>query len=900
MRHKVLRFASIRHSEIMRALDQDGLEWTQVTHITATPSLQGAINNTGAHAIVISAVMGLILDQDASSAHAFARIPHICDTTFRDALDEWNKQHRQRSIATNLLVSDILLERIRHDQEQYPFVRAFYESRATFRSTIQTLIDCGYTPDDIVANDPITEWARDAWQLLEQRIPDLALHRQLLWSKWQDESFIDEMRDNLAAVLDMLVGHLERKVIVFHGFYRYPPKEWAFIQWLMEWPDLELIFIMHDDGVNPVFGSWRHFYDARWQLPPITTIPCEERPTPNAQALLAGFVGAHIDPTQCTVQLIKYRSPAEFVKDIHGGKPTLLGDVTNNTSSRLYAADAKSIRRFFERLDDHHADARVDMSKLPVGTFLINLHAALPTLANRDQLNLTRQHITNIMASGYTGDDQLPPLLAVWKQVEPFFRNCEYDQTWIAQAQLLSEVVHQVGRYGHIADDHTDMRRLTVATQNIYRLVPWADISPDSAQRIVHAISNLMQILNTMADDQRIDVAKHFGVIQREITKGLQNVSAAERSQIMQNLQWFSGVEQRMYAESVIEAVGIVLGRAVTEYDEGIEEERAPIRSLRQLDALSLQRSSQPIHIANLADGAFPMPISSVGWPFTLNHLPKDHHATDILQALDEQAYLVDLYHLWVALDGIDNQVTLSWIGEIAGEFFNRSALLELLAIPDVRKDATAIMTQVGGIPTDKSHTTSDAAQPVPALPVRSIPHVDSEVLHDAWEQLPRIARASFELCQRRFALQWAIGSTISYSAEFQHDILYGNLMGAGEQSRAVADPDLVERLWSFLSDGEKQSMLAHKAVGVGDENRRGADHRWVYSLSGRSKNNPQASKEPTRADRAYQVARGQITQEPVVFSRKQILPAGLQTHGRQICTMCPVKERCAHFATEE
>ncbi len=447
MRHKVLRFASIRQHEIMRALAQDNLEWTQVTHVTATPSLQRAITDTGAHAVVISTVMGLILDQHTASASAFARIPHISDSSFREALDYWQKQHRQHAIATNLSISDTLLERIRHDQHQYPFVRAFYESRATFRSTIQTLIDCGYTPADITPTDQITQWARDAWQLLEERIPDFAIHRQLLWSKWQDESGADRMRTNLAAVLHILVGHRERKVIVFHGFYRYPPKEWALIQWLMAWPDLELIFIMHDDGVNPVFGSWRHFYDPRWQLPPITTIPCDEHLTANALALRAGFDGAHIDHTQCNITLIKYKSPAEFVADIRSGNPNLLGTASDRTPSRLYAADAKSIRRFFERLDHHHADARVDMSKLPVGAFLINLHAALPTLANRDQLNLTRSHITNIMASGYTGDDQLPPLLSIWKQVEPFFRNCEYDQQWLAQAQLLADIVHQVGRY---------------------------------------------------------------------------------------------------------------------------------------------------------------------------------------------------------------------------------------------------------------------------------------------------------------------------------------------------------------------------------------------------------------------------------------------------------------------
>lgn len=898
--HKVLRFASIRQHEITRALASYDLEWQQVTHITATPSLQRAINGTGAHALVISAVMRLVLDQHPTSAQAFAQIPHINERTFGDAFNAWQSQNRQREIATNLLVSDTLLELIRRDQDHKPFVRAFYESRATLRTTMQTLIDCGYTPDDVDATDSITRWAVDAWRLLEERIPSFARHRELLWGKWQDGASTQEIQDNIAAVLDILVGHLERKVIVFHGFYRYPPKEWALMQWLMEWPDLEVIFIMHDDGTNPVFGSWRHFYDPRWQLPPITTIACDEQPTQNARALLAGFTGNHIDPNQCSIKLIRYTSPAEFVKDIRTTKPSLLGLASERMPSRLYAADAKSIRRFFERLDDHHADARVDMSKLPVGTFLINLHAALPTLANRDQLNLTRNHITNILASGYTGDDQLPPLLAVWNQVEPFFRNCEYDQDWLTQATHLVEIVAEVGRYGHIARTHTDIRRITLASQNIYRLVPWADISPQSAQRIHAAISNITSILATMADDQRIDVAKHFGLIQREITKGLQHVSAAERTQIMQNLQWFSSVEQRMYAESVIEAVGIVLGRAVTEYDEELEEERTPIRTLRHLDALSLQRTTHPIHIANLADGAFPMPRSSVGWPFRITQLPTEHHATALLHALDEQAYLVDLYHLWVALDGVDNQVTLSWIGEIAGELYNRSALLELLAIPEVRKDANAIKTVVGGIPTHTTQVASDTSEALPALAVHTLPSVDDDIAQSAWQQIPLVARASVELCQRRFALQWAMGATVSYTADFQHNILYGNLMGAGEQSRKFADPELVDRLWNFLTDGEKQSMIAHKAVGVGDDTRRGADYRWVYSLGGRSKNNPKASKEPTRPDLAYQVARGQITQDPLTIHKKHILPSGLKTHGRHICNMCPVKQRCAHFATEE
>ena len=52
-----------------------------------------------------------------------------------------------------------------------------------------------------------------------------------------------------------------------HGFYFYSPVQWAFFQALARVPDVDQVFIVHDDGDNPAFSTWRYFFRTEWQMP---------------------------------------------------------------------------------------------------------------------------------------------------------------------------------------------------------------------------------------------------------------------------------------------------------------------------------------------------------------------------------------------------------------------------------------------------------------------------------------------------------------------------------------------------------------------------------------------------------------------------------------------------------
>ena len=59
----------------------------------------------------------------------------------------------------------------------------------------------------------------------------------------------------------------DRRTIVHHGFYFYSPVQWAFFQALARVPDVDQVFIVHDDGDNPAFSTWRYFFRTEWKMP---------------------------------------------------------------------------------------------------------------------------------------------------------------------------------------------------------------------------------------------------------------------------------------------------------------------------------------------------------------------------------------------------------------------------------------------------------------------------------------------------------------------------------------------------------------------------------------------------------------------------------------------------------
>ena len=87
---------------------------------------------------------------------------------------------------------------------------------------------------------------------------------------------------------------------------------------------------------------------------------------------------------------------------------------------------------------------------------------------------------------------------------------------------------------------------------------------------------------------------------------------------------------------------------------------------LRGLDALGLARVEKDLHLANMAEDAFPTAAQPVGWPFTLDDL---RASTDdavepvtagLLETQRPDRGTGDLYLFWLALDGVGPEGTVT------------------------------------------------------------------------------------------------------------------------------------------------------------------------------------------------------------------------------------------------
>ena len=934
--HNVIRLASIRHEYIQDALLGLGHQWGDVVHITATPSLRHAIAKSDGISITVHTLMQLIehiahraqleVHQDAL-AHAIHQrktndtpsgianltsqfnanqlqlkrikevirtFPSVTADDFADQLNAWQKSSHIQRFHHNITATNIIVERINATPEPIPtYIKAIYEARYTVRDSIRTLIDSGLTPDDmrVAETDAFMQWVVGLWRELEERIPELTWMRNVYWD-------VDDAQSALGARIMAELWRTvwqpaQRTALVLHGFHSYTPVQWALFRLLQQQTDIPIIWVMHDDGDNPAFESWRIFYDTKWYLPAPLTMPCKEQPLANAQLLLAGFRGAPVHAEATTLAFIEYQTPAQFVSAMD--ETSSYNRFSKRYTPQLYAAAPDQIRRYFQRLDKASQHTVVDMSDLPLGIFLTRLHQTWPHTYRHD-IEIGTSHVNDMLASGYVPAPA--HLYEVWQRVEPFFADCQTTDEWRSRARQLCHLQSLAGRIGPKKANHNDKERLKNAARNHYRLVSWVDITDDEARHVADAIETILTVIEQLCDSDTIEIYQHFEVLQRQLNHGLKNLPPADRTQVLERLQWFDrSFQGRFYTEAVIEAVQIVLGQpAALGQNELDEEEHQRVRSLQTLDALSFARSREPIHIANMADGVFPTVEASIGWPFEVNHFAdQSHMAIQVFNALQECAHIRNVYTLWVALDGIEAPITISWIRQIAGEERNRAAVLELLAQSTVRATvAPHIHQHIGGVAVDRyKQKATRTNSKYSTLYKHHDASVNDELIRQIWQSIPREAGSAWVLCGRRFVLQWALGSSISYRAEHHQRMLYGNFKGATERQgdrdyAPEADAQTVHLMWPQMRDGIKMTYEQHAAVGQDK-----TSYKWLYTMKGSTRSDLDDA-ERTLHDKAlrYIISREVLPKQN--YGKYQLFPDTLGGFGRQICDNCPVKQRCA------
>ncbi len=938
--HNVIRLASIRHTYLESALHQLGYEWGAVMHIAASTSLRHAIATHGGKCMTMSTLMQLIdhlgyhhqiaqfqanlardiaqlksngaqqgvndlVERYNTNQHTSTRVkaainafPSIMADDFDDQLVAWHTQNQIQHFQNIIVATNIIIERINATPEPKPsFVKAIYEARNTVRDSIRSLIDSGFTPDDIADtdDDPLMRWVVETWRIIEQRIPEITWMRQVYWEQTGDTTLGAQI---IAELWRTVWQPARRTALVFHGFRSYTPTQWALFRLLQQQTDIPVIWMMHDDGVNPAFESWRMFFDEKWQLPIPITLPCDETPLANAQLLLAGFDGAPVRSEHASLKLVEYTSPAHFVKAIDDDSD--YDRFRKRYTPQLYAAAPDQIRRYFQRLDKASAHTVVDMSDLPLGIFLTRLHQTWPN-TYRNDIEITTHHVSDMLVSGY-----IPApahIYEVWQRVEPYFSDCTSTRAWRDRARQLCHLQSLAERIGPKHAQHNDVERLRMAARNHYRLVSWVDITKDEAHHIADVIETIVSLIEQMSDSDRIDIYQHFETLQRQLDHGLKNLAPAERTQVLDRLQWFDrSFQGRFYPEAVIEAVKIVLGQSTTIGQHELnDEEQERVRSLHSLDALSFVRRTEEVHIANMADGVFPTIETSLGWPFERHHFTataQAHTAMLLFETLQESAHIRDIYALWVALDGIDAPVTISWITQMNGEERNRAAVLELIAQTTLRA-ATHVHQQIGGVEVKRERKKAKRTKHTySTLYLHQDESVTPELIRKSWKLVPREAGSAWILCARRFVLQWGLGSSISYQSDHHQRMLYGNFRGASERQSyhdyaPEADAQTVELMWPHILDGIKTTYEQHAAVGQAK-----ANYKWLYTMKGstRTQDGDDSDEDDrTRHSKALQYIVN--TREPLIHEtngKYSIFPHNLAGFSRKICANCPVQRRCA------
>ena len=903
----ILQLASVRKSFVRSALEAHDVQWDQAIHVCTAATMENILERDNLFAITIATLIDLITSSLLPLEYAVSRSLYPERKLF---LTDKKEYTTQKNKWMNALVGRQIRKSVQTNNELRAFARSsnnrhahtIYKARRTFIKTISELTTDGILPTDIDVTDPLIACAVEAWQTIEANVPGFTVIRDTLWRDPSD--FVAQKTAHSQNLMAHFVETIRRislhndtdHVFVFHGFFYYHPKHWALIQLLQAIPTVHVYIITHNDGKNPVFAAAERYYSTTMGWPEPTVYEVTEHPTPAARIFLQAINGNRIEAQPDILRILESKTPADFVGHINQARTMVRLDPDGDLEEipKLYAADAPTINRYFERLDIMNPARRTDLSKLPIGIFLVRLHECIIIDINdrtRSTIELTCDRVSDIIASNFLMVDGSPSgsSLRIWEQVAPFFQDCVSPVSWQERAALLTElntsVVHHRTPKRPPQDD---LQRISRAAQNITRLIPWADISTQHAQRIERIIQEIIRLIGNLTTQEQIRLQDHHTYLTTELTRGMQNVPAEEYREMQDKLNGYGvGLDDTVFVEGLVDIVHMLLARSVDFDGLGDPTEgNDRFRSLRSLEVLGYERTNQPIHLANLADGIFPVATQSSYWPFSMDSLKRAQSSMSvaIMRLRNETTHLGDIYMLWLGLDGVvDAPVTMSWVASVAGELHNRSALIDLFTRPTPTANNARYIEMVGGIPITPQPPRTYLHIPYPAPQPT---HVGtSEFDHYSTHNiLHRHAVSAAIICNRRLAMQWLFGPTISYHQENLTSILYGNFIGLVEKNEPGLTEQAVESLWQHLIPGEKRSYLAKKRVGV-----KGADRRWLYTLKGnRTKTNTDSF------SRAYQAI---VSNEPITSSPIPIgtfLPEGVREYAAILCENCPVVHRCA------
>lgn len=911
----VLNMESVRKHDIERALLAHGHTWNHVAHITATNSLCRGILDSHAIGVTISTLIDLLLvpryHEGGVPLNTFPRAAVFRQSRqrYRTQNEKWSRAVNSRLIAQRMAFDDSIYGYYRDAKENRSVLKSMYESRSAFAGTVYSLNASGVDPSNLTPSTLESDVATALWQYLEQKIPSLSHVRKHIWIdaeeyQRQQTEFSKSLRQSIYQVLDHVFGTVDGvRTIVHHGFYFYTPVQWALFQLLDATPGIQQIFITQDRYDSPVFEVWRKFFQEKWGFPKGLLHTTAETITPAAGSLIAALSGTHVDAAALDgrVTLLECKNAPEFVVHVnyHAKLAQMNAEAATVEIPLLYAADSKTVNRFFERLSGGVNASQVNLAKLPIGTFLLRVHESI-RIDQRDNVEYTLRQdaFRDIIATGFLHVDgkSTQTLLPAVRRVLPYFERCRTLKEWIVRAKKLEKIVSELVPHGDVtpAQSTNAGRKLRKKANNPFVLIQWLDINIEEAKTIRKSLEALLTLLESLAQTERVSLSEYFRVMIPHLQQGMSSLDTYERSVIEEKIAGMSDSStEEVFVVSLTDLIAMLVGRTVefSTIGEVIDDE-ARFRSIRSLDLFGLLRSEFPLHIANLYDGVFPSQIRTIGWPFNRADLADamDPVAIQLLELGEQCTPMGDIYLLWLALDGVEAPITLSWMNELEGEHLNKSTLVELLARLQLPHGMKGVVERIGGIPLQYAQRPS-YGQPVFAAPqVETAPSETVTAAHSALQQIDKNALSAYDVCERRLMLQWVLGNSPAYRAPHLQSMVYGNIRGIASHK-----PSWNRSLIDFIGDKYTTGQLrsADASAVVKPPGQPSARPEIVYTLRGTKSGQD-------RLSRGYQRARGDNVALQPIPDGAHFLPPRSTTVTETECKFCPVRDVCAAASHDE
>lgn len=913
---KTWSFNSVRLPVLKEALQSAGLEWESCSHVSATSSLSGAINSTGAHALSINSLTDIIVMAGLSkqrrlnidSYPLFALSDEFSIKNYNKQVASWNHRVQGRRSRLSIEMHQRIRDYLDTSGIPLPIQRVLRKGRRDLLASLQSLIATGVNPEHLDCIEEVSKASRDVWVDLEKSFPDICAIRNDLWISTEEFQLgaskrSKNLKDRILASLDQAFGPCDgKRTIVHHGFYFYTAPQWALFQLIREIDDIDQIFIVHDDGSSPVYEIWRWFFTAKWKMSEAEFKGGAVSLKPPAKAFMSALRGETVETSLLNglLKAVEFPTPARFVRDWIEDVESLAA-IDKDTKVKLYAAENDAINRHIGRFAGFTQDADVDLALLPLGAYLYGLHKCIDLSHDGKVIvKLDGETLRDIVGSGYLVKSDGTPvessLVPALIRALPFFENCIFGAAWVKRASDLHKLlISEVSVLGGRTQAETTLERMAQVSSCELRLAPWVDITPEDALDIQHAIKTVVQFAGNVASKEKVKLNQHLGTLKNEILRGMAFLSPTTRERIEEIINGMTLVDDtEVSVDDLLEIVGLILAPPVDFRDEDRRSrgESDLVGDLNQMDVLGLIRHNGPLHIANLSDLVFPSSVQAVYWPFTLDDLQRSPDAVDavaleITQTRQSTSSLAALYLTSLALDGVDGDhwIKLSYIKAGEREEQNQSPILALVTSFSAKQvKSQAVRQRAGGINLQKidygkiGNKTKTRRSPRP-------PRSSDKVITESIKKAGSIPASSVKACPRRFATQWVAGPSPSYQSEHHHSMLYGNLFGRNSGLKR-----LVNDLWRHVTKGQRASSEAKAVVKP-----KGAKTPWLFTLGGKEKYTDPISL-------TYQFAKRNIlpTVDDVAPQLDVYLPAPHIDSKNDVCNDCPIKPRCAVWHSPE